>query len=35
LLTISRLLDEVLKAVERQFFVQTTTDTSLKEKKEQ
>ncbi|KAJ4316763.1 hypothetical protein N0V84_007701 [Fusarium piperis] len=29
------LLDEVLKAIERQFFVQTTTDTSLKTKKEQ
>ncbi|KAH6899014.1 hypothetical protein B0T10DRAFT_474283 [Thelonectria olida] len=29
------LLDEVLKAIERQFFVQTTTDVSLKTKKEQ
>jgi Ca2+ transporting ATPase len=29
------LIDEILKAIERQFFVQTTTDVSLKTKKEQ
>ncbi|KAH7133511.1 hypothetical protein EDB81DRAFT_103324 [Dactylonectria macrodidyma] len=29
------ILDEVLKAIERQFFVQTTTEVSLKTKKEQ
>ncbi|EGU89244.1 hypothetical protein FOXB_00197 [Fusarium oxysporum f. sp. conglutinans Fo5176] len=29
------LLDEILKAIERQFFMQTTTDISLKTKKEQ
>lgn len=35
LTTFDRLLDEVLKLAERQFFMQKTTDDTLKVKKEQ